>query len=64
MLYNEFMATIFPSNPTLNQEYEGYKWNGTAWKIIGASLTDITVMVDFPSYGDLKNGKEFLTNYS
>ena len=28
------MATFFPANPTVNQEYNGYKWNGEAWRII------------------------------
>ncbi len=28
------MATIFPANPSINQIYNGYQWNGTAWKII------------------------------
>ena len=28
------MTTLFPSNPTLNQVYNGYQWNGEAWKII------------------------------
>lgn len=32
------MPTLFPSNPTLNQEYNGYKWNGEAWKIIDTSV--------------------------
>jgi hypothetical protein len=32
------MATIFPSNPTLNQVYQGYIWNGEAWKVIDNSV--------------------------
>ena len=28
------MTTFFPANPTINQEYNGYKWNGEAWRII------------------------------
>jgi hypothetical protein len=28
------MATFFPANPMVNQEYNGYKWNGEAWRII------------------------------
>jgi len=28
------MATFFPANPNVNQEYNGYKWNGEAWRII------------------------------
>ena len=33
------MATIFPLDPEINDEYQGYRYNGTAWKIIGISLT-------------------------
>jgi hypothetical protein len=32
------MATIFPSSPTLNQVYQGYIWNGEAWKVIDNSV--------------------------
>lgn len=28
------MATIFPANPTIGQIYQGYKWDGVAWKTI------------------------------
>jgi hypothetical protein len=28
------MTTFFPANPTINQEHNGYKWNGEAWRII------------------------------
>ena len=34
------MATIFPSNPTVGQVYQGYEWNGTAWIVIGIDLTE------------------------
>lgn len=33
------MATIFPLNPNINDEYSGYRWDGTAWKIMGVDLT-------------------------
>ena len=33
------MATIFPLDPEINDEFQGYRYNGTAWKIIGISLT-------------------------
>lgn len=33
------MATIFPENPQVNDEYSGYRWNGVAWQIIGIDLT-------------------------
>ena len=29
------MATIFPSTPTIDDEYQGYKWDGTTWNLIG-----------------------------
>ena len=32
------MATIFPSSPEINDEFQGYRYNGTAWKIIGIKL--------------------------
>jgi hypothetical protein len=34
------MATIFPSSPSVNDVYDGYRWNGTAWIIIGIDLTE------------------------
>jgi hypothetical protein len=33
------MATIFPSSPSVNDVYDGYRWNGTAWIIIGIDFT-------------------------
>jgi hypothetical protein len=35
------MATIFPISPApqVNDEYEGYRYNGTSWDIIGVDLT-------------------------
>lgn len=33
------MATIFPSNPTVGDTYNGYMWTGTAWDITGVDLT-------------------------
>lgn len=33
------MATIFPTSPTIGDQYGGYEWNGTAWIIIGIDLT-------------------------
>jgi hypothetical protein len=29
------MATIFPSDPTIDEVYEKWKWDGTVWKLIG-----------------------------
>jgi hypothetical protein len=34
------MATIFPLDPQINDEYQGYRYNGFAWKIIGIRLTE------------------------
>jgi microcystin-dependent protein len=35
------MATIFPTSPApqVNDEYQGYRYNGTTWDIIGVDLT-------------------------
>lgn len=33
------MSTIFPQNPQVNDEYQGYRYNGTQWEIIGIDLT-------------------------
>ena len=35
------MATIFPTSPApqINDEYQGYRYNGTSWDIIGVDLT-------------------------
>ena len=33
------MATIFPSNPTVGDTYNGYRWTGTVWEITGVDLT-------------------------
>ncbi len=33
------MATIFPPNAQISDEFQGYRFNGVAWKIIGSSLT-------------------------
>jgi microcystin-dependent protein len=44
------MATIFPTSPApqINDEYQGYRYNGTAWEIIGVDLS-----ADYPT---LTNG--------
>jgi microcystin-dependent protein len=39
------MATIFPENPEVDDEFNGYRWNGVAWQIVGIDLTaDYPVM--------------------
>ena len=39
-------ALGFPSSPTLNQEYtvgsKTFKWNGTAWGIVGSTGSTLT----------------------
>lgn len=32
------MATPFPLTPSVGDEYDGYRWNGTAWVLIGIDL--------------------------
>ena len=56
------MSTIFPSNPNVDDIYQGYKWNGTAWKLI-APNTGMKVTVEVSSYGDLENGQDFPVIY-
>ena len=41
------MATIFPPNPSINDEFQGYRWSGTSWNIIGVDLT-----ADYPEIVD------------
>jgi len=39
------MSTIFPEDPEVDDESNGYRWNGVAWQIIGIDLTaDYPVM--------------------
>jgi len=33
------MSTIFPLSASVNQEFDGYRFNGTSWDIIGIDLT-------------------------
>lgn len=42
------MATIFPLNPSINDEFSGYRWNGTVWEVIGIDLNQ-----DYASQLDL-----------
>jgi hypothetical protein len=48
------MATIFPTSPPpqVNDVYQGYLYNGTAWEIIGINLNDVPTGPTGPS-GDL-----------
>jgi microcystin-dependent protein len=33
------MPSIFPADPEVNDEFQGYRFNGVAWQIIGIDLT-------------------------
>ena len=30
--------SIFPSSPTIGDEYSGYRWDGAVWQVIGINL--------------------------
>ena len=32
------MPTPFPPSPSINDEFDGYRWDGTAWELIGIDL--------------------------
>jgi hypothetical protein len=34
------VATIFPVDAQIDDIFQGYRYNGIAWKIIGISLTE------------------------
>jgi hypothetical protein len=34
----DIMATTFPLEAQVNDEYQGYRYNGTSWKFIGVKL--------------------------
>ena len=43
--------SIFPSNPQINDEFSGKRWNGTAWEVIGINLSrDYTLESEFDSH--------------
>ena len=51
------MATIFPTSPTpqINDEYQGYRYDGTSWKIIGIkNITDYQTVI--PGLSDTELG--------
>jgi hypothetical protein len=43
------MSTIFPLSASVSQEFDGYRFNGTSWEIIGIDLT--------AEYAEIVNGK-------
>ena len=51
------MTTFFPANPTINQEYNGYKWNGEAWRIINVereeAQDDVAAMLTHTSHQNI-----------
>jgi len=51
------MATIFPSSPNVNDEYAGYRWNGSAWIIIGIDLAE-----DYATNNELSSHSSDTTN--
>lgn len=43
--------SIFPSNPEINDEFSGKRWNGTAWEVIGVDLSrDYALESQFTSH--------------
>lgn len=43
--------SIFPSSPSVGDEYSGYRWDGTAWTVIGLDLNvDYAPLSSFESH--------------
>lgn len=42
--------SIFPSNPSVNDEFSGYRWNGEVWEVIGLDLN-----VDYATFNELSS---------
>lgn len=51
------MATIFPPNPEIYDLYDGYRWNGTKWEIVGIDLT-----AEYPEIVDGKISASVIPN--
>lgn len=43
------MATIFPPSPSVDDEYQGYKWDGTTWNLIGNQYNPASFSATAPS---------------
>jgi microcystin-dependent protein len=43
------METPFPPSPSINDEFDGYRWDGTAWELIGIDLDK--------NYAEIVDGK-------
>lgn len=50
------MATIFPPNPQINDEYNGYRWTGTTWDLIGFDATGDFLTIDDTATNSSKIG--------
>lgn len=47
------MATIFPLNPSVGDQFDGYVWNGVSWNIIGNyPTTNFVTESEFNLYRD------------
>lgn len=67
------MTTFFPANPTINQEHNGYKWNGEAWRIINVeketAQDDVAQMLTHTSHQNItvtyddENNKVIFTGF-
>ena len=51
------MASIFPANPSIGDVYGSYRWDGTAWVVIGVDFT-----TDYATYTQLTNHEADSTN--
>jgi hypothetical protein len=45
------MATIFPTSPTpqVDDEYQGYKWDGTSWNLVGNTYNPASYSTSAPA---------------
>ena len=43
------MATIFPPSPSVDDEYQGYKWDGTTWNLIGNQYNPTSYSASAPA---------------
>ena len=51
------MASIFPADPDIGDVFESYRWDGTAWMVIGVDFT-----TDYASYSQLSSHEADSTN--
>lgn len=43
------MATIFPLSPAIDDIFQGYKWNGETWEVLGSTYRPLTYSNTEPS---------------